>query len=480
MDPFETFDVTLFPNRVVVMPAFTGRPYVDIDIESDLQLLRHLLSSAEMDSMGAAVLRAYALTWPGVRLEEVEADTHSVVVTRVMEAIEAGSLIAAVADLEDLAKPVRVQEIREVGSQDIVHPSGRSSGGISPIYTDKLLMALERLPEAVERRVSKRAANQLQPFFEGKSCQMAAGVFVVWSGRTAPGTDYVVDGGLLGVGFAYGGWDVWKAFDLIAQFFTIVEAARSDFQIDVANDCLARAIQILSVEGFLALLRSVTPRKELTTGGLTQGSGPKKKSDVKGGGKAGGTSLEEKTKESTGPGKKPGAAPKQPPAQKPEAKKAGNPAIKDNFHTQEKSNSCVVATTRNIIEYKTGKNVAEKDLRDQFRKSMKKPKHDFAKNGINPAYASQVLKDNGVDNTIKKNQSLDDVEKLVAGGDPVMVGFKNPGHRVAVAGVKKDKAGKRTWTVMDPGGSFGGKPRQMTDAQMKKKYNPNAIVIVPK
>ena len=314
MDPFETFDVTLFPNRVVVMPAFTGRPYVEIDVEGDLQLLRHLLSSADMDSAGTSVLRSYAMNWPGVQVEEVEADTHAVVVTRVMAAIESGSLIASVADLEELSRPVRVQEVREVGEQDIVKPSARSAGGISPIYTDKLLLALETLPDAVALRVSKRAANQLMPFFDKEETrQMVAGVFVVWAGRKSPHTEYVVDGKLLGVGFTYAGWDVWKAFDLLGEFFTLVNAARSDFEIKRANDCIARAIKFLTVEGFLAILRNVTPRKELTTGGLASDDGPKKKSDLSGGGKAEGKPLEESTKEEQK--KKP--APSKPATQKP-------------------------------------------------------------------------------------------------------------------------------------------------------------------
>lgn len=298
MDPFETFDVTLFPHRVVVMPAFTGRGYVKIDVESDLQLLRHLLSSAEMDAAGASVLRSYALNWPAVQLEEVEADTHAIVVERVMAAIEAGSLIASVADLEELARPVRVQEVREVGKQDIVRRLAGSSAGISPIYTDKLLKALETLPEAVAKHVSRRAAKQLLPFFEqDETRQMVAGVFVVWAGKASPDTDYVVNGKLLGVGFTYAGWDVWKAFDLMFEFFALVKAARSDFEIQRANDCVAQAINLLTVEGFLAILRNVTPRKELTTGGMMGGDGPKKKSDLGGGGKAEGKPLEDSAKE---------------------------------------------------------------------------------------------------------------------------------------------------------------------------------------
>lgn len=315
MDPFETFDVTLFPHRVVLMPAFTSPSYVDVDPDGDLKLLRHLLSSAEMDTLASGLLREYALAWPAVRLEEVEADTHAVVVSRVMEAVEVGGLVGAVADLNDIIRPVRTQEIREIGAQDIVRSSGR--GGLTPFYEDKLLMALGMLPDTVAKRISARAAKQLEPFFTGKTLNLTAGVFIVWAGNRSVGTEYVVDGGVLGVVFAYAGWDTWKAFDLIWEFFSRVDAARSEFHIQQAVNHLADAIRFTGVHGFLAMLRCVTPKAEDSSGGGSTGGSGRKRSDLGGGGKAGGTALEDKAKE--GGSAKPAAAKPEPakPAPKP-------------------------------------------------------------------------------------------------------------------------------------------------------------------
>lgn len=335
MDPFETFDVTLFPNRVVLMPAFTAPPYVDVDPEGDLKLLRHLLSSAEMDALASGLLREYALNWPAVRLEEVEADTHSVVVARVMEAVEVGALVGAVADLNDIIRPVRMQEISEIGAQDIVRGSGRS--GVTPFYEDKLLQALRLLPETVTRRISARAGKQLEPFFTGKSLNLTAGVFVVWCGKRSVGTEYVIDGGLLGVIFAYVGWESWKACDLMWQFFTKVDAARSEFHIQRAVNDLADAIHMTGVHGFLAMLRSVTPKVDESSGGgggAGGDSGARKRSDLSGGGKAGGTALEEKTKSTGGGGRSSSPPPPKAQSKPAPAPKPAKPAVPEQTYTQ--------------------------------------------------------------------------------------------------------------------------------------------------
>ncbi|WP_244287987.1 PAAR domain-containing protein [Labrenzia sp. 011] len=158
---------------------------------------------------------------------------------------------------------------------------------------------------------------------------------------------------------------------------------------------------------------------------------------------------------------------------------ASSPANLSSFTPQEQSNSCVIATSRNMIRYYTGVDIPESVLRDEMRDIMNSPNHNFETQPINPAFAEQLLENHGVPSTVRTNQSLNDIQNLTAGGDPVMVGFTNPGHRVAVSGVETDAAGNRTFVVMDPAASYNGQPRRMSESDFNNRYNPNAIVIDP-
>ena len=60
--------------------------------------------------------------------------------------------------------------------------------------------------------------------------------------------------------------------------------------------------------------------------------------------------------------------------------------------SQEKSNSCVIASSKNMIKMLAGKDISEEKLRIEMKEIMKKPKHDFNKDGINPAHAKTLLK----------------------------------------------------------------------------------------
>ena len=156
-----------------------------------------------------------------------------------------------------------------------------------------------------------------------------------------------------------------------------------------------------------------------------------------------------------------------------------SPAVLDNFHTQEQSNSCVIATTRNMIHYHTGIDVPEDQLREEMREIMGDPDHDFETQGTNPIHAQELLRNHGVVNTVHRNQSADDLSTMTADGDPVMIGFSNPGHRVALSGVETDADDNRTFVVMDPAGQYNGRPRRMSEAQFNQRYNSSAIVIEP-
>ena len=94
MNPFEVFDVSMPPHRLVIFPRSEAPGYLDVDPERDLILLRHLLDSADLEPTVRADLRRKALGWPGVRLEEEEADDHAIVVQRIIIAFKYGHLPA--------------------------------------------------------------------------------------------------------------------------------------------------------------------------------------------------------------------------------------------------------------------------------------------------------------------------------------------------------------------------------------------------
>ncbi|MCU0840964.1 MAG: type VI secretion system tip protein VgrG [Thiobacillaceae bacterium] len=150
------------------------------------------------------------------------------------------------------------------------------------------------------------------------------------------------------------------------------------------------------------------------------------------------------------------------------------------IHTQEKSNSCVIASSRNMIQAITGTDVSEATLRSEMNEIINEPNHDWERQGTDPSNAAALLKKHGVDTEQKYGASKDDLAALTSTGKPVLVGFKNPGHRVMLQSVSTDASGKKTFTVADPDPAFGGQPRQMTEAQFDQKWNSNAVVIVPK
>ncbi|HEX2091079.1 MAG TPA: PAAR domain-containing protein [Longimicrobiaceae bacterium] len=148
--------------------------------------------------------------------------------------------------------------------------------------------------------------------------------------------------------------------------------------------------------------------------------------------------------------------------------------------SQELNNSCVVASSRNLIHQLTGIDVPEDQLREEMRGIMNLPAHDFNKDPINPLHAVKLLKSHGVETSVERNVSSAGLGALVRDDKPVMIGFKNPGHRVILEKVETAADGARTYIVQDPAKRFGGEPRRMNQSEFDKKYNPSAVVIVPK
>lgn len=151
---------------------------------------------------------------------------------------------------------------------------------------------------------------------------------------------------------------------------------------------------------------------------------------------------------------------------------------KGPYHTQDQNNSCVVASTRNMLELQGKEAPSEADLRDEFRTEIGDPNHDFDTTGTDPTNAAKVLEKHGVKTETTYGNSVPDVESKVADG-PAMVGFKNPGHRVILQSVTTDSDGNKTYNVIDPDPAYKGQPRAMSANDFGNKYNPDAAVIKP-
>jgi hypothetical protein len=147
--------------------------------------------------------------------------------------------------------------------------------------------------------------------------------------------------------------------------------------------------------------------------------------------------------------------------------------MQEGAHSQEQGNSCVVASTRNMILEETGVDISEADLRQEFRDVMGQPSHDFNKQGINPVYATKVLEAHGVSVSVHTNVDLKTLQAMTVDRS-VMVGFRNPGHRVILQSVSGG-----SYSVLDPASMYHGNVRVMTEADFSSRYNQRAIVISP-
>jgi hypothetical protein len=99
-------------------------------------------------------------------------------------------------------------------------------------------------------------------------------------------------------------------------------------------------------------------------------------------------------------------------------------------------------------------------------------------NGSDPWQIPTLLQSHGVTGaTAKNNMSLNDLQTATAGGKPVMVGLKNPGHRILVDGVHTNADGSQTVLVRDPGYPGAGGCREVPATEFLKRYNTNAPVI---
>ena len=142
------------------------------------------------------------------------------------------------------------------------------------------------------------------------------------------------------------------------------------------------------------------------------------------------------------------------------------------FHEQEKPMSCVLASSRMMIQQMTGEDPGEETLREEAEDAGW---YDSV-NGSDPWKIPGLLKDHGVKGArAENNLTLDDIDAATSGGQPAMVGLKNPGHRIVVDGVRTNDDGTRTVLVRDPGYADGC--REMSEADFLARYNSAAPVI---
>lgn len=144
------------------------------------------------------------------------------------------------------------------------------------------------------------------------------------------------------------------------------------------------------------------------------------------------------------------------------------------IHEQEEPMSCVLASSRMMIQQQTGEDPGEEALRDQAENDG----WYSPVNGSNPWQIPGLLEDHGVDGAHAENgMSLDDIDKATRDGNPVMVGLQNPGHRIIVDGVRENEDGSRSVLVRDPAYSGTDGCREVPEDEFLERYNSNAPVI---
>jgi len=156
------------------------------------------------------------------------------------------------------------------------------------------------------------------------------------------------------------------------------------------------------------------------------------------------------------------------------AAKASTLCRGNSLYQQEEPMSCVLASSRMIIKQMTGNDPGEAALQQDAGKAGW---YDPV-NGSDPWKIPSLLQSYGVAGaTAQKGMSLADIQAATTDGKPVMVGLKNPGHRIVVDGVQNNADGSQTVLVRDPGYPGAGGCREVPANEFLERYNANAPVI---
>jgi hypothetical protein len=114
-----------------------------------------------------------------------------------------------------------------------------------------------RLGETFRRTLPKlgpEARAQLQAMINPQSLAIIAGVLVAWIVSHAFGIGEIIDAILLAVGVAAVGFAIFTGLDHLYDFAVGTYRARTERDLDVAADHLAKAISILGIQAVLAVL----------------------------------------------------------------------------------------------------------------------------------------------------------------------------------------------------------------------------------
>ena len=151
----------------------------------------------------------------------------------------------------------------------------------------------------------------------------------------------------------------------------------------------------------------------------------------------------------------------------------------DRHFEQELANSCVAAAVRNLIYTLTGRDIPESVIRIKLGTMLGDPDYDISSYGINPRFAVNVLRAYGIDSVATKGVSLDQLETLSANGRPMLVGIQSPySHRLMLDSVTRDDHGRRQFHWRNSK-SPTGELYRVSEEQFARRYNPDAIVIIP-
>lgn len=322
MERLSFFDYTILPFRVVIGPATSFPKYMNLEPGPERMRVKFFLLSLEFQEIGADRLRAVARDWPYVGQAVGRDAPYPVLIEAIMDAIDR-SILAAVLVLEDEKENANVQDVlSEAGVQRAMLSETPPEMVAGASFADKLQMALEKVPDHVGRELGGAAQKEIEEMLNPTNIAITVGILVVWGGSHAVGVGFVVDAVLLAVGLAFAGWAALDAFELIGQFFKKVSDASNENDIDEAGKLMAKAIAILSIAGFKALMRKAGKvRHKQGGGGVSSGgdSGGIKHTSYGGGsssrkrkrsssGSEGGPAKKKKTGAGDGGGKKKDAA----------------------------------------------------------------------------------------------------------------------------------------------------------------------------
>jgi len=156
------------------------------------------------------------------------------------------------------------------------------------------------------RRTAPKLPGSMQQEFlallHPKSLAIMAGTLVIWAGSHAIGAGEAIDLVLLGVGVYFLGMAVFDVAENLGDFLILASSAVDENDLDEAASHLAKAISIMGVAAFVALLakvaRSRVGRKKGSKGGGSGGG-----EGGGGSGKGGGAEI---------PKTKPNSSPKDP------------------------------------------------------------------------------------------------------------------------------------------------------------------------